>query len=57
MRTTYKVLAATGFRGHKQGEEFTAELTEAEERRAKDRGSIRVVHRNQPDKKKDGNDA
>lgn len=40
---TYKVTAKTGFRGYAEGDEFQAELTEAEERRAKDRGSIRVV--------------
>ena len=46
MKTTYKVMAATGFRGHKLDEEFEAELTPEEEKRAKDRGSIRVVKRN-----------
>ena len=30
----YKVLAKTGFRGHQQGDEFEADLTEDEERRA-----------------------
>jgi hypothetical protein len=48
--TKYKVTAATGFRGHAEGEEFEADLTEDEERRAKQRGSIRVVQRG---KKKD----
>jgi hypothetical protein len=43
--TTYKVTAATGYRGHAEGEEFEAELTEDEERRAKARGSIRVLKR------------
>jgi hypothetical protein len=43
--TRYKVTAATGFRGHAEGEEFDAELTEDEERRAKERGSIRLVQR------------
>ena len=48
MKTTYKVTAATGFRGHKFGEEFDAVLTPEQEKRAKDRGSIRVVSRNEP---------
>lgn len=56
MKTTYKVMAATGYRGHKEGEEFDANLSEAEEKRAKDRGSIRVVSRNQPEPK-GGSDA
>lgn len=43
--TTYKVTARTGYQGHAEGEEFEAELGEAEERRAKERGSIRVVKR------------
>jgi hypothetical protein len=51
MRTTYKVTAATGFRGHAEGEEFEAELSPDEERRAKQRGSIRVVKSG--DKKKE----
>ena len=41
--TTYKVTAATGFGGHKQGEEFEADLTEEQERRAIRRGSIKPV--------------
>lgn len=45
MSTLYKVMSLTGFRGHKQGEEFEADLTPDEERRAKARGSIRVVKR------------
>lgn len=46
-KTTYKVTAKTGYRGHAEGEEFDADLTDDEERRAKARGSIRVVSRNQ----------
>ena len=42
-KKTYKVMAATGFRGHTEGETFEADLTEDEERRATERGSIRVV--------------
>lgn len=43
MKTTYKVTARTGFQGHEQGEEFEAELTEEQERRAIERGSIKPV--------------
>jgi hypothetical protein len=46
--TRYQVTAATGYRGHAEGEEFEAELTEDEERRAKERGSIKVVKREEP---------
>ena len=49
--TTYKVMAATGFRGYQQGETFEADLPEDVERRAKQRGSIRVVKKN--DKKEE----
>ena len=49
---------ATGFRGHKEGETFEADLTEAEEKRAKERGSIRVIRRDQKhDDKEDDADA
>ena len=49
--TTYRVTAATGYAGHKQGEQFEADLSEEQERRAKERGSIRVVKRDdKPDK-------
>ena len=44
--TVYKVMSETRFMGHEPGEEFEAELDEATERRAKERGSIRVVRRN-----------
>jgi hypothetical protein len=53
MKTTYKVVGSTWFRGHAPGEEFDADLTEDQERRAKDRGSIRVVKRNTPTKKEE----
>lgn len=57
MKTTYKVTARTGFRGHAEGEEFEAELSPDEERRAKERGSIRVVKRgDDKPKKEDGSD-
>jgi len=52
--TLYKVTAATGFRGFKEGEEFEAELAPDEERRAKERGSIRVVKRDDKEGKKEG---
>lgn len=54
MKTTYKVTAATGFRGYAEGEKFEAELSEDEERRAIERGSIRVLKR--PDDKPKGKD-
>jgi hypothetical protein len=43
MKTTYKVTALTGYDGHAEGEEFEAELDEATERRAVERGSIEIV--------------
>lgn len=49
-KTTYKVMAGT-FMGHPEGEEFEADLDEALERRAKERGSIRVVKRGDEDPK------
>ena len=52
--TTYKVTAATGYAGHAEGEEFEADLTEEQERRAKERGSIRVVKRDDKAKGKEG---
>lgn len=48
MSTLYKVLSRS-YRGHRQGETFEADLTEDEERRAKTRGSIRVVRRDKHD--------
>jgi hypothetical protein len=55
--TLYKVTAATGFRGHKLGDEFEADLDPAQEQRAKERGSIRVVKRDddKPRKEKASN--
>lgn len=49
--TTYKV-TGPGYRGHKHGEVFDADLTDEQERRAKDRGAIRVVKRDSDDKPK-----
>jgi hypothetical protein len=43
MKTTYKVTGSRPYRGHRPGEEFTAELSEDEERRALERGSIAVA--------------
>jgi hypothetical protein len=42
-KTTYKVTGPTAYRGVRPGEEFTAELSEDEERRALERGSIAVA--------------
>jgi hypothetical protein len=44
-KTTYKVTGPTSFQGHQPGEEFDANLDPELERRAKQRGSIRVVQR------------
>jgi len=49
--TVYKVTAKTGYRGYAEGDEFDLELTPDEERRAKARGSIRVVKRDDDDDK------
>jgi hypothetical protein len=43
--TLYKVTGPTAYQGHQPGEEFEADLTADEERRAKERGAIRVVKR------------
>jgi len=40
---TYRVTAATGYHGHQLGDEFDADLDEAAERRALERGSIEIV--------------
>jgi hypothetical protein len=50
--TKYKVTAETGFNEHKQGDEFEADLTEEQEQRYLERGSIEIVEANQ--KKKGG---
>ncbi len=50
--TVYKVVGSTPFRGHQPGDQFEADLTADEERRAKERGSIRVIKR-EPDKHKE----
>ena len=55
--TTYKVTAATGYRGYAEGEEFEDELTEDEERRAKERGSLRVVKRGDKPEQEEESDA
>ena len=43
MTSRYKVTGPTAFQGHQPGEEFDADLDQQLERRAKDRGQIRVV--------------
>jgi hypothetical protein len=52
--STYKVTAATGYDGHAEGEEFKAELTEEQERRAVERGSLEVVKANKKKEASDG---
>ena len=57
--TTYRVTGGTPFLGHQPGEEFDADLDENLERRAKERGSIRVVKRaseEKPSKKEEADD-
>jgi hypothetical protein len=49
MKTTYK--AITKFQGHEPGEEFEADLDADLERRAKERGQIKPVKKEEEDKK------
>jgi hypothetical protein len=56
-QTRYKVSGPTSFQGHRPGEEFEADLDPELERRAKERGSIRVVRRgDEPDNGKGKDD-
>ena len=57
-KTAYKVTGPTAFRGHSPGSELEADLDPGLERRAKERGSIRVVKRGEEaaDQKEDGGD-
>jgi hypothetical protein len=41
--TKYIVTAATGFNEHKEGDEFEADLSDEQEQRYLERGSIEVV--------------
>jgi hypothetical protein len=41
--TKYKVTAETGFAEHKLGDEFEADLTDEQEQRYLERGSIEIV--------------
>ena len=54
--TVYKVTGDTPYQGHQPGDEFEAELTEEQERRAKARGSIRVIRRDKHDKHEEEKD-
>lgn len=54
--TVYKVTGNTAYLGHQPGEEFEADLDEAAERRAKERGSIRVVKRDTNKEKEEADD-
>ena len=54
--TTYKVVGPAAFRGHQAGEKFDAELDPAQEARALERGSIKVVKRNPKDQEKEESD-
>jgi len=57
--TRYQVTGTLPFLGHQPGETFDAHLTPDHEQRAKARGSIRVVKRDDDDKakQKGGDDA
>lgn len=46
--TTYRVLAVTGYAGHKAGDTFEAELDPAAEARALARGSIKKLPAKKP---------
>jgi hypothetical protein len=52
--STYKVIAATGFDGHAEGEEFEADLDAELEERAIERGSIELVKGKRKEKEDDG---
>ena len=52
--TTYKVTGPTAFKGHQTGETFEAELDPEQERRAKNRGQIRVIRRGDNNDKTEG---
>ena len=54
--TTYRVVGPAAFRGHQAGEKFDADLDPAQEQRALERGSIKVVKRNPKDQEKEEND-
>jgi hypothetical protein len=51
--TKYKVTAATGFNEHKEGDEFEADLTEEQEQRYLERGSIEIVTKAKSKQKKE----
>ncbi len=51
--TTYKVVGPAAFRGHQAGETFEAELDPAQEQRALERGSIKVVKRKPKDQEEE----
>ena len=55
--TKYRVTAKTGYKGHAQDDEFEADLTEDEERRATERGSLEIVGGKQEKKPKEEENA
>lgn len=57
MKTTYKVLAAYGYRGHKQGDTFEADLPKDAEQHAVARGQLERVADKKPAKKEAKSDA
>lgn len=54
MKTTYKVMAATGFRGHAKGDKFEADATDTAVRLATASGSIKPMPK--PKEKEGGNE-
>jgi hypothetical protein len=52
-KKTYTVTGSTGYAGHVQGETFEAELSEDQERRALERGSIKVGKQTKKEEKGD----
>lgn len=52
--TRYQVTGPRPYMGHQPGETFDAELPPDQEQRAKDRGSLRVVKRDEKTNEKAG---
>jgi hypothetical protein len=55
--TLYRVAGPAAYMGHKTGEKFEAELDPEQEKRALERGSIKVVKRKPKDEKEEDDDA
>jgi hypothetical protein len=55
--TTYTVTGPTAYKGHQPGEQFEADLSPDEERRAVERGSIKAAKAAATKKEKEADDA